>query len=121
VVTDGEGDETKDGVAIYDVGVSAYGRLGRMTLTTRRILKKAKELNAELYHFHDPELIPVGLKLKKCGKKVIFDSHEDYPLNIETKPYLPKILARIISILYAGYEKRTLRKMAHLMASSPWI
>jgi hypothetical protein len=97
VVADGKGDETKEGVDIYDVGVSAYGRLGRMTLTTRRILKKAKELNAELYHFHDPELIPIGLKLKKWGKKVIFDSHEPYSLAIRETPHYYRGFRRCLS------------------------
>ena len=72
VVADDKGDEVTDvGVQIYDVGVS-LGRLNRMIKTTKKVYKKALELNASVYHLHDPELIPIGLKLKKNGFKVKF-------------------------------------------------
>ena len=38
---------------------------------------QALQQNADIYHLHDPELIPIGLRLKRLGKRVIFDAHED--------------------------------------------
>ena len=70
VVADGEGDEVKNGVTIFDVGPKPRGRLSRMTKTVNDVLKKAIYLNGDIYHLHDPELMPVGIKLKKLGKKV---------------------------------------------------
>ena len=78
VVADGKSDELLNGVQIYDVGGSK-GRRDRILNAPSRVLDKALELNADLYHLHDPELIPVGLKLRKDGKRVIFDCHEDAP------------------------------------------
>jgi hypothetical protein len=78
VVADGFGDEFRDGVMIADVGRSK-GRLDRMVNTTRRVLRKALDLKADIYHLHDPELLPIGLALKSRGKKVVFDAHEDVP------------------------------------------
>ncbi len=69
VVGDGKGDEVKDGVSISDVRATTEGRLSRMTKTTFRVVVKAKELEGDIYHLHDPELIPTGLRLKKLGKK----------------------------------------------------
>ena len=77
IVADGKGNEEKDGVKILDIGISRFGRAGRMTRTVIAVYKKALNMNADIYHFHDPELIPAGLLLKALGKKVIYDVHED--------------------------------------------
>lgn len=72
-------------------------RRERMLKTGRQVYKRALECDADIYHFHDPELIPVGLKLKSKGKKVIYDVHEDVPRQILSKQWIPLPLRRIIS------------------------
>ena len=71
VVADGFGEECKSGVDIVDVGAKTGGRLSRMTNSVYKVYAKAKDLNADIYHLHDPELLPIGLLLKLSGKKVI--------------------------------------------------
>jgi len=51
----------------------------------------------QVYQLHDPDLLPIGNKLKSLGKKVIFDSHEDVPQQIKDKEWIPKILRNLIS------------------------
>jgi len=44
-----------------------------------RVLGLAYRQKADIYHFHDPELLTVGLVLRLLTKaKVIYDVHEDY-------------------------------------------
>lgn len=121
VVADGKGDEVKDGVSIVDAGATTGGRLSRMRDTARRVFDKAIELDADLYHIHDPELLPTALKLKKRGKTVIFDSHEDFPADILTKPYLGRFARIAISRLFGWYERWSTPKLAHVVTATPAI
>lgn len=101
----------KNGVHIVGVGDLPRSRRKRMTEGVRRVYEAARALDADIYHFHDPELISCGLKLKKAGKKVIFDSHEKYTDQIAVKEYLPGWVARAVSAAYGSYERRALRKL----------
>ncbi len=76
------------GVEIHAVP-KARNQLERMTRTVIRICRAALNEAASLYHFHDPELIPIGIFLKLLGKRVIYDAHENVPEDILTKDYLP--------------------------------
>lgn len=120
IVADGLGDEVNFGVRIFDVGNSG-GRLDRMINTTSRIYEKAKLLSADLYHFHDPELMPAGLRLKKNGYKVIFDSHENYSEDLLDKNYINKSIRSLVSYVYRFYEKRSVKKFDYIVTATPSI
>lgn len=70
----------------------ATGRRERALKTTARVYREALALDADLYHFHDPELIPTGFRLKLKGKRVIYDVHEELPQDIMEKDWLPRPL-----------------------------
>lgn len=101
----------KNGVHIVGVGDLPTSRRKRMTEGANKVYEKARDLDADVYHFHDPELLPYGLKLKRAGKKVIFDSHERYTLQLRDKPYLPKWITMPLSWFYGLYEKHVLHSI----------
>ena len=117
IVADGNGDSTEENIQILDIG-KPTSRLNRMVKSSRQIFLKAVSLQADLYHIHDPELIPVGIKLLNKGFKVIFDAHEDLPKQILTKPYLHKIFRPTLAFAISNYEKFSLRKFSGIVTST---
>ncbi len=112
-------DYEENGVHIKGINLPNH-RFKRLQ-SLRRVFNKMLEIDAELYHFHDPELLPIAKKIKKRGKKVIYDSHEDIPSDILEKTYLPKWSRRIVSLLYEFYEKRTLKYFDAIVTVTPKI
>lgn len=106
--------EIIDGVKIINLE-KPRSRIERMTLTVWSAFRKALAVDADIYHFHDPELIPVGLKLRRLGKKVIFDIHEDTRKQIVLKKYIPLPLRHLLSLAYAIYEDHACRKFSALV------
>ena len=93
-------DEVVDGIRIMALP-KPRNRLCRMLLTTSTVFTFALKERANVYHFHDPELLPVGLLLKAVTKrKVIYDVHEDYPKAILAKAWIPHYLRRVASTLF---------------------
>ncbi len=111
--------ETYDKNGVHIIGIQkGANRLDRILHASKRAYQAALALDADVYHFHDPELLPYGLKLKRKGKKVIFDSHECYTLQFRHKPYLPGWCSRILAWAYGYYEHYVVRRLDGLVVPS---
>ncbi len=121
LVATGCRDDVKNGVRIIGVPAVDGGRIRRFTLTAWRTYQSAKRLNADIYHFHDPELLPHGLLLKKQGKKVIYDVHEDVPEDILTKDWIPEFVKKVIARSFEWFENWTVKRMDYVIAATPFI
>jgi len=93
---------------IGDVRIRAIpvprGRIQRFLKTIWQIYREAVRADADVYHFHDPELIIIGLLLRAGRKKVIYDVHENVPRDILDRDYLPYFLLLPIAKLTAVLE-----------------
>ncbi len=100
IVCDGLGDEVCAGVKIIDAGnYNKVPRLKRARTAPKAIYNKLMDYgNIDVVHFHDPELLFLGKKLAKKGIKVIYDSHENVPKQIMSKPYIPVWARKVISV-----------------------
>lgn len=96
-------------------------RADRFTRGSIAVYRRAVEEGADVYHFHDPELIPIALLLRLRGKKVIYDIHEDLPRTISYKPYIPKSLASMVSRVVESIEAWASGRFSALVAATPGI
>jgi|TARA_B100001964_G_C14224340_1_gene596891 glycosyltransferase involved in cell wall biosynthesis len=70
------------------------------------LLKRIWTSEADIFHFHDPELIVHGLILKIFRrKKVIFDVHENTIQLIKDRSWISYIYKKPLSLFYLGLEK----------------
>ena len=120
VVADGLGSGVASGVEVHDVG-SSPGRVDRVFRICRLVFRKAVELDADMYHLHDPELLWVGLMLRRRGKRVLFDSHEDVPLQVLGKSYLHPAVRGVVARLYRVVERFCCKRFSGVIAATPII
>jgi glycosyltransferase involved in cell wall biosynthesis len=110
-------EEVVDGVHIKAVP-KPKGRVSRMTRTVWKIYREALRQDADLYHFHDPELIPTGLLLRARRKKVIYDVHENVPSQIRLKDWIPSVFRPGIGWAYRCLERQAARQYSAIVTAS---
>lgn len=100
--------EVLDGVSVVGLTPTS-GRFTRLLLW-KEVLTKVKKLRPEVLHFHDPELIPLVLWMKKRrGYKVVYDIHEDYFV----KNNFPE------NVLVRALEKKGFKEFDALIIANP--
>jgi len=115
-----EGDHTMDGVRLRSITLPR-NRRERMTSTIAAVYQAAVRENADIYHFHDPELIPLGVLLKLGGKKVIYDVHEDYAGNMKGKEWIPRLLHGPAALAVNVCEATLTQACDRVVAATPTI
>jgi len=110
-------DEIIEGIFIKGID-KPKNRRERMLKSTRQVYQRALECDAEIYHFHDPELIPVALRLKRRGKKVIYDAHEDVPRQILSKQWIPIQLRKTFSWMIERIENYSAKRFDYIITAT---
>jgi glycosyltransferase involved in cell wall biosynthesis len=78
-----------EGISVVALRRTPRNRLERMALRARGAYRAAREVDADLYHFHDPEFLPFAVRLARSGKRVVYDAHEDVPVQMRYKEWIP--------------------------------
>lgn len=77
---------------------------------------------ADVYHFHDPDLLITGLLLKIFTRaKVIYDVHEDVPRQILSKEWLPCSTRKLVSVTFNYIEKKIAKTFDAVIAVAPSV
>ena len=113
--------EVVDGVKVVPLP-KPKNRFTRIFGLTWLAFRLALERRADVYHFHDPELIPVGLALKTLtSARMVYDIHEDYPRQILSKAWIPVALRKPIAWSMRLLERLAARFFDGLVAATPAI
>jgi glycosyltransferase involved in cell wall biosynthesis len=115
-------DRVGDGVRVWGVAKPVEERRAlRMTRTVVEVARRAVALDADVYHLHDPELVPVGLALAAAGRKVVYDAHEDLPGSVLLKDWIRPRLRATVAGFARGAERLAARRFAAVVAATPPI
>jgi glycosyltransferase involved in cell wall biosynthesis len=112
--------EIKDGIRVVPI-IRKKSRIVRM-LGTLQAFQLALREKALVYHFHDPELIPIGLLLKFFTKaKIIYDVHEDHAASMLTKYYLPAVTRYLLMLMFDLFERTACLFFDHIIPATEGI
>lgn len=97
----------------------SQSRLRRMSLTQFQVLRRALDLRAQVYHFHDPELLLTGMALRRTGAHVIFDVHEDVEKDLLYKPWIHERLRPLVARTLPQLMHAAARRLSGIVAAWP--
>lgn len=100
------------GVRVIGCGEKPAGRVKRAFIYARHVVDVALTVPAEVVHLHDPELLLQVGRLRRAGRLVIFDSHEDYGVK---KAYLSGLTAELVRRATLAVERHAASKLAALI------
>lgn len=119
-VADGLGNQFKEDVNFIDIG-KPVNRFSRFFFLPLKMFNKVKRIKADIYHFHDPEFLLPALFLKKLGRKVIYDVHEDVPRSLKGRDWLPQWILTIIAFFFELMENFITKRLTGIITATPHI
>lgn len=112
----------RDGVHFHSLtpATSSFRPL-RIRRRLNDALAKALALKADVYHFHDAEILSMARSLKRDGAKVIYDVHEDSPQEVlDMNPGRP-IYRTAKYFAFKRLWAKAPRVVDHFVAATPAI
>jgi glycosyltransferase involved in cell wall biosynthesis len=110
--------DKRQGVLIYGLK-KPHGRWQRL-LSGWRFFLHCRNIKADVYHFHDFELLPVGWLLKKTNAgHVVYDCHENHPETVLERAWLPDWIKPALSRLVAWIEPAMARSLDAVICVVP--
>jgi len=120
-VADGKGDSVDEGISIRDIG--AYqGRFQRMLKAPVRMFRELRSIKADIFVFHDPELLPLALAMKLVSKaRIVYDSHESYRDLFLHKEYIKPQYAKLLSKAFGILEDFVVKRLDFVTSATKHI
>jgi len=105
---------TGSNVIHYKISKPPSSRLIRFINSQLIFIKLIFKIRADVWHIHDPELLPVAVLLTYLKRRVIWDSHEDYYSQFQSKInyrryipiYIRPIVRRTVTFLLSQIDQK---------------
>lgn len=124
VSTDGRTDpdwSTPDpGTGVYVRRIPRRRRARRATLSVAQAVRAAWSSRAAVVHLHDPELLWAAPLLRLGRRTVVYDAHEDLPVQVAGKEYLGPF-GRRLAVPIAHLAIAAAGSMSYVVAATPSI
>ena len=109
----------------WPINVEAVSVAKRSLLYRKRVndalFKKAMSVHAQIYHIHEPELLPTALKLKDYGKRVIYGAHQDTELFKLSYHWGPKFVRSYFAKQAIQKELKIAAQLDGIITETPWL
>jgi hypothetical protein len=97
------------------------GKLLGMLISHRQIRRCFRQVRPDVFHFHDPDLVPLGLWLALFRRaKVVYDVHEDVVKTLLKKSWLPDPLKKPVAWLFGKLEMTAVRRFDAVIVAEPY-
>ena len=110
-------DGERDGVRFHDLSASTEPGRGHLAARLRAARRAARELRADVYHLHEPELIPLALTLGG----VVYDAHEETPMEVRAMHPDQPLFGRALSVGWRSAERLVGAAADGIVAATPSI
>lgn len=112
---------SQDGVQLHDLGARVDQGLSALVGRLRAAWRASRRLRGDVYQLHEPELIPLGLALKATGARVVYDAHEETPLEVRAMHPDRPGFGRGLSLAWSLAEKAMGATADGIVAATPSI
>lgn len=91
----------RDGVSVRPVRYrNRMSRFAQLPLIGHRVWRE----DADVYHLHNPDTIPIAAGLKARRRRVVYDTHEDFRTEILLRGWLPSPARRPAAAVVTAME-----------------
>jgi|AntDeeMetagen285_2_1112576.scaffolds.fasta_scaffold02150_2 glycosyltransferase involved in cell wall biosynthesis len=113
-------DEIRNGIQINAIQ-PATSHLDRF-LNLSKIYRTAQATKADVFHFHDPGLLPIGAALSlRTDAAVIYDCHEPYEISFQHYDFPPDIFNPLFGSFYPHVQSGFCRPFDAIVTATKWI
>jgi glycosyltransferase involved in cell wall biosynthesis len=85
------------------------------------LVRRLLALGGDVYHAHDPELLPVLLALRGRGRRIVYDAHEHLHDSLISKTYVPPRLRKATARAASAVEQAIARRCDVVVAATSGI